>query len=48
MFKLGGFGGIKKAIMKSPESNFIILGELISNISDAKEKLQKIIWFTYR
>lgn len=48
MFKLGGFSGIKKAILKSNDSNFVILGELISNKSDAMEKIQNIIWFTYR
>lgn len=48
MFKLGAIGGIKKAILQSPDSNFVILGEVIFNKADAKEKLQNIIWFTYR
>lgn len=26
IFKLGAIGGIKKAILQSPDSNFVILG----------------------
>lgn len=52
MYKLGAIGGLKRIpkLLKTNQAHqgIVILGEQISDKMIAKQRLSRLIWFTYR